>query len=52
MPNWCVGWVKFRGTLEDLKRFIENEFKGAEPEINGEELKELSPYLENRTTIR
>lgn len=48
MPNWCVGWVKFRGSLEDLKRFIENEFKGAKPEINGEE---LSPYLEDRATF-
>lgn len=43
MPNWCEGWVKFRGSLEDLKRFIENEFKGAEPEINDEE---LSPLIE------
>lgn len=48
MPNWCEGWVKFRGTLEDLKRFIENEFEKSEPEINGEE---LSPYLENKTTF-
>ena len=48
MPNWCVGWVKFRGTLEDLKRFIENEFEKSEPEINDEE---LSPYIENRTTF-
>ena len=48
MPNWCEGWVKFRGSLEDLKRFIENEFKGAEPEINDEE---LSPLIENKTTF-
>lgn len=48
MPNWCVGYVKFRGTLEDLKRFIENEFEQSEPEINDEE---LIPYIENKNTF-
>lgn len=48
MPNWCEGWVKFRGSLDDLKCFIENEFKGAEPKNNNGE---LSPCLENRSTL-
>ena len=48
MPNWCVGYVKFRGTLEDLKRFIENKFEQSEPEINDEE---LIPYIENKNTF-
>lgn len=33
MPNWCEGWVKFRGTKENLINFITNEFNGAEPEM-------------------
>ena len=33
MPNWCEGWVKFRGSKENLINFITNEFNGAEPEI-------------------
>lgn len=33
MPNWCEGWVKFRGHKENLINFITNEFNGAEPEM-------------------
>ena len=33
MPNWCEGWVKFRGSKENLINFITNEFNGAEPEM-------------------
>lgn len=32
MPNWCEGWVKFRGSKENLMKFIKSEFNGAEPE--------------------
>lgn len=33
MPNWCEGWVKFRGSKENLINFITNEFNGSKPEI-------------------
>lgn len=33
MPNWCEGWVKFRGSRENLEEFIRGEFNGAEPEL-------------------
>ena len=31
MPNWCEGWVKFRGSKESLMKFIKSEFDGSEP---------------------
>ena len=34
MPNWCEGWVKFRGSRENLEEFIRGEFNGAEPELS------------------
>ena len=34
MPNWCEGWVKFRGSRENLENFIRGEFNGAEPELS------------------
>lgn len=34
MPNWCEGWVKFRGSRENLEKFIRGEFNGAEPELS------------------
>ena len=48
MANWCEGWVKFRGSLENLKWFIENEFEKSEPIITGEE---LSPCMAERLTF-
>lgn len=38
MPNWCEGWVKFRGSKENLMKFIQSEFNGSEPEFDGDEL--------------
>lgn len=34
MANWCEGWVKFRGSRENLEEFIRGEFNGAEPELS------------------
>lgn len=48
MANWCEGWVKFRGTLENLKLFIENEFEKSEPYIKDEE---LTPCMAERLTF-
>ena len=31
MPNWCEGWVKFRGSKESLMKFIKSEFNGSKP---------------------
>ena len=44
MPNWCEGWVKFRGTKENLTKFIQSEFNGANPVFN-EEYNELTPNI-------
>lgn len=33
MPNWCEGWVKFRGTKDNVVKMIESVFNGAKPEI-------------------
>lgn len=44
MPNWCEGWVKFRGTKENLMKFIQSEFNGANPVFN-EEYNELIPNI-------
>ena len=43
MPNWCEGWVKFRGTKEDLINFIMNEFNGSKPEIRFSDLEPNIP---------
>lgn len=48
MANWCEGWVKFRGTLGDLKRFIACEFEQSEPFIVEDE---LSPCMREKTTF-
>lgn len=48
MPNWCEGWVKFRGSKEDLIKFITNEFKGANPEMC---FSDLIPYIPERTVF-
>lgn len=45
MSNWCEGWVKFRGTKEDLINFITNEFNGSEPEIR---FSDLEPNIPER----
>ena len=44
MPDWCEGWVKFRGTKENLTKFIQSEFNGANPVFN-EEYNELTPNI-------
>ena len=33
MPNWCEGWVKFRGTKANVVKMIVSVFDGAKPEI-------------------
>lgn len=33
MPNWCEGWVKFRGTKANVVKMIESVFDGAKPEF-------------------
>lgn len=48
MANWCEGWVKFRGKLEDLNRFIGNEFDKSEPLLT---CGGLQPCLEEKTTF-
>ena len=48
MANWCEGWVKFRGKLEDLNRFIENEFDKSEPLLT---CGGLQPCLKEKTTF-
>ena len=48
MPNWCEGWVKFRGSKEDLIKFITNEFKGANPEMC---FSDLIPDIPERTVF-
>lgn len=48
MANWCEGWVKFRGTLDNLKRFIKCEFEQSEPFIIENE---LSPCMREKTTF-
>ena len=45
MPNWCEGWVKFRGTKDDLINFITNEFNGSKPEIR---FSDLEPNIPER----
>lgn len=48
MPNWCEGWVKFRGTKENLMKFIQSEFNGSEPELDCDE---LMPNISDRYTF-
>lgn len=48
MPNWCEGWVKFRGSKEDLIKFITNEFKGANLEMC---FSDLIPDIPERTVF-
>lgn len=48
MPNWCEGWVKFRGSKENLMKFIQSEFNGSEPEFDYDE---LMPNIPNRDTF-
>ena len=48
MPNWCEGWVKFRGSKENLEEFIRGEFNGADPEF---EYGELMPCIPNEYTF-
>ena len=44
MPNWCEGWVKFRGSKESLMKFIKSEFNGSEP-VFEERYDELMPNI-------
>lgn len=50
MPNWCEGWVKFRGPKENLIKFIRSEFNGAHP-VFVERFDELIPNILARSTI-
>lgn len=44
MPNWCEGWVKFRGSKENLMKFIKSEFNGSKP-VFEERYDELMPNI-------
>lgn len=48
MPNWCEGWVKFRGSKENLMKFIQSEFEGSEPEFDYDD---LIPNIPTRSTF-
>ena len=48
MPNWCEGWVKFRGHKENLMKFIQSEFNGSEPEFDYDD---LMPNIPDRNTF-
>lgn len=50
MPNWCEGWVKFRGSKENLMKFIQAEFNGAHP-VYDERFDELIPNILVRSTF-
>lgn len=50
MPNWCEGWVKFRGPKENLMKFIESEFDGAHP-VFDERFDEIIPNILERYTF-
>lgn len=50
MPNWCEGWVKFRGPKENLINFIQSEFNGAHP-VFDERFEELIPNILARSTF-
>lgn len=50
MPNWCEGWVKFRGTKEDLMKFFAAEFHGAHP-VFDERFDEIIPNILDRNTF-
>lgn len=44
MPNWCEGNIRFRGTKENIKKFIENEIVYVV--LHGEETQEVKPTKE------
>jgi hypothetical protein len=44
MPNWCEGWIKFRGSKESLMKFIKSEFNDSEP-VFEEKYDELMPNI-------
>lgn len=45
MPNWCEGWVKFRGTPEEICNFIKGEFDGSLPKIENDILEpNMTPH--------
>lgn len=44
MPNWCEGNIRFRGTKENIKKFIENEIVYVV--LRGEETQEVKPTKE------
>lgn len=48
MANWCEGYVKFRGKIEDLKYFIDMEFEQSDPYIT---YNELSPCMKEKKTF-
>jgi len=48
MPNWSEGWVKFRGSKENLIKFITNEFNGSNPEMF---FSDLIPNIPERTVF-
>lgn len=50
MANWCEGWVKFRGSKENLINFIRSEFNGAHP-VFDERFNELFPHILVRSTF-
>lgn len=50
MPNWCEGWVKFRGKKENLINFIQSEFNGAHP-VFDERFEEIIPNILERSTF-
>lgn len=49
MPNWCEGWVKFRGHKENLMKFIKSEFNGSLPEFDC--CDDLMPNIPDRNTF-
>lgn len=50
MPNWCEGWVKFKGPKENLINFIQAEFNGAHP-VFDERFEEIIPNILERSTF-
>lgn len=45
MANWCEGWVKFRGTPEEICNFIKGEFDGSLPKIEKFKKQELWDWV-------
>jgi hypothetical protein len=50
MPNWCEGWVKFRGSKENLMKFIQSEFNGSHP-VFDDRFDELIPNILVKSTF-